>query len=281
MPSKGTTGVERGFVIPVGGGEEKLENPVILERIVSLCGGSHGKIVIIPTASRLEDTGERYVKLFKELGIAEAESIEIKRRKDCLNEDYLELLESATGIFITGGNQLRLSTMLGGTAIAQAIRRLNADGIHVAGTSAGAAIMPEHMIAGGKSGSTPKEGGVRLAPGLGLTNSFIIDQHFRQRDRLGRLLTAISYNPFAVGVGLDEDTAMFIDPSGIFEVLGSGAVTVVDPSQLTYSSMAYANAGEAVSLFGVQLHILASGRKYDSNTRKALIEKDMEALYVE
>ena len=111
------------------------------------------------------------------------------------------------GVFLTGGNQLRLSTMIGGTEVAKAIRRRNAEGMHVAGTSAGAAFLCEHMIAFGKEGASPRAKIVTLAPGLGLTNRVIIDQHFRQRDRLGRLLTALAYNPFAIGIGLDENTA--------------------------------------------------------------------------
>lgn len=273
MPSKGTKGVKRGYVIPVGGAENKLNNPIILKRIVELFGGGNGYTVIIPTASKLEDTGAIYVDLFKKLGMGEVVSIPIDDRKDCSKKEYIEHLKKATGIFITGGNQLRLSTILGGTPIARLIRVLNADGIHIAGTSAGAAILPEHMIAGGKSGSTPKEGGVRLAPGLGLTNSLIIDQHFRQRDRLGRLLTALSYNPFATGIGLDEDTAVFINADDTFEVVGSGAATVVDPGELEYSSMSNARYKQPVTLIGLHLHILANGFEFNTKSRKAIRTK--------
>jgi cyanophycinase len=173
---------------------------------------------------------------------------------------------------MTGGNQLRLSTTLGGTPIAQAIRRRNAVGMHVAGTSAGAAFMSEHMIAGGDEGSTPRPDLVTMAPGLGLTNNFIIDQHFRQRDRLGRLLTALAYNPFAVGIGLDEDTAAFIRPGDELEVVGSGGITIIDPTQLDYSSMDRARRGEPVSLIGVKLHILIAGGRFEIASRKAIAE---------
>jgi len=270
-PSPGTDGVERGYVIPIGGAEEKLSNPTILEKFIKLCGGKDSRIIVIPTASRLEDTGQRYVDLFHELGAGEVVSIAIETRKDANREDYLEELQSADGVFITGGNQLRLSTILGGTPVAQAIRKLNAHGTHIAGTSAGAAIMPEHMIVGGGGGSTPTEDGVTLAPGLGLTNCFIIDQHFRQRDRLGRLLSALSYNPFVTGIGLDEDTAAFIDSSGVFEVVGSGAITVVDPGNLEYSSMGHVKSGDPVTLIGLHLHILAEGSRFDSRTRVACV----------
>ena len=173
---------------------------------------------------------------------------------------------------MTGGNQLRLSTTLGGTPLAQLIRRRNAAGMHVAGTSAGAAFMAEHMIAGGDEGATPSPDMVTMAPGLGLTNSFIIDQHFRERDRLGRLLTALAYNPFAVGIGLDEDTAAFIRPGETLEVLGSGGITIIDPTNLSYSSMDRARRGDPVSLIDVKLHILIAGGRFDIASRTASAE---------
>lgn len=269
MPARGTPGVERGYIIPIGGAEDKRRNRTILERFVHLCGGRDAHLVVIPTASELEDTGQRYVHLFRDLGMDRVTSIPLRTRADAEREEYLDPLEEATGVFLTGGNQLRLSTILGGTTVASTIRRLNADGVHIAGTSAGAAIMPEHMIAGGKSGATPTADKVRLAPGLGLTNRLVIDQHFRQRDRIGRLLAALAYNPFASGLGLDEDTAAFIAPDGEMEVVGSGGITVVDTSTLTHSSMGAVRLREPVSLIGLTLHILTDGDCYNIETRRA------------
>ena len=269
MPAKSIDNVKRGFIVPIGGAEEKLQNPQILERFVDICGGKPARIAIIPTASELEDTGRNYEKLFRRLGVDHAMVLPFETRADCETPKYLDYLDKASGIFMTGGNQLRLSTTLGGTPVAQAIRRRNAEGAHIAGTSAGAAFMPEHMIAGGHEGSTPSPDMVTLAPGLGLTNNFIIDQHFRQRDRLGRLLTALAYNPFAVGIGLDEDTAAFIRPGDTLEVVGSGGITIVDPSDLEHSSMDRARRGEPVSLIGVRLHILVDGGTFDIRTRNA------------
>jgi len=261
----------RGFLVPIGGAEEKLRNPEILHRFVEICGGAEpARIAIIPTASELEDTGRNYEKLFRDLGVKHAMVLPITTRADCEDDRYTEYLERATGIFMTGGNQLRLSTTLGGTRVAQLIRRRSAAGAHIAGTSAGAAFMSEHMIAGGAEGSTPSPDKVTLAPGLGLTNNFIIDQHFRQRDRLGRLLTALAYNPFAVGIGLDEDTAAFIRPGDSLDVVGSGGITIVDPSDLEHSSMDSALRGEPVSLIGVHLHILVQGGTFDITTRTAM-----------
>ncbi len=267
-PSPIIDGHKRGYVIPIGGAEERTGASKVLRRFVKLCGGKNAQIVIIPTASNLPDTGDKYINIFRKIGVSDAVSLPINDRAEAEREDYLDQIEQATGIFITGGNQLRLSTILGGTEIAKKIRRLNAEGVHIAGTSAGAAIMPEHMIAGGPTGVVPSGNGVNLAPGLGLTNALLIDQHFSQRHRLGRLLTAISYNPFMLGVGLDEDTAIFIDPEHSFEVVGSGAVTVIDPVHLSYSSMSKASKNEALSMLDLKLHILSKGCTFDIHERK-------------
>ena len=267
-PAGNIENIDRGWIIPIGGAEDKENNMTILQRFCELSGGKKAKILIIPTASQLEDTGARYVEVFESMG-AKAMYIRVDQREDCFRDRIIGKLKRATGIFITGGNQLRLSTILGGTPVAQLIRSLNAKGIHIAGTSAGAAIMSEHMIAGGRSGPTPKEDGATMAPGLGLTNKVIIDQHFRQRDRIGRLMSALSYNPFVSGIGIDEDTAAFISPQGILEVVGAGAITVVDPAELTHSSMHDARHQDSITLIGMKLHILGEGSKYDINTREA------------
>lgn len=268
MPSPELEPGSRGFIIPIGGAEDKVQDKAILSRFLDLSGGKKGKIVVIPTASVLDDTGSRYQNIFEGMG-ATTQVLEIRNRTDADNPEICAALDDCTGIFMTGGNQLRLSTILGGTAIATAIRRANAKGVHVAGTSAGAAFMSEHMIAFGAEGSTPIAGKVTLAPGLGLTNRIVVDQHFRQRDRLGRLMAALAYNPFVQGLGLDEDTAGFIGPDNVVRVVGEGALTIVDVGDLEYSSMAYASEGEPVELIGVRLHVLTHGARYDLSKRKA------------
>ena len=268
-PSRGDEKSERGFIIPIGGAEEKMRDADILGRFVSICGGKHARIAVIPTASELDDTGSRYRRLFKKMGVRNARVLDYNDRRDCENAKGVDYLSDATGAFLTGGNQLRLSTTLGGTRVAQTLRRRNVDGLHIAGTSAGAAFIPEHMIAGGREGSTPSPDMVTLAPGLGLTNRIIVDQHFRERDRLGRLLTALAYNPFAIGIGLDEDTAAFIDPDDRIEVVGSGGISVVDPSHLEFSSMDSSHRDEPVSLIGIKMHILVAGGRFDLTTRHA------------
>lgn len=269
MPSKTPEGEQRGWIVPIGGAEDKEANPKVLKRFVDLCGGADARIVVIPTASKLIETGTQYARLFPELGAGDVTVLDFDTRRDAREENRLQKIEDATGVFFTGGNQLRLSTLLGGTPVAKLVRSLNARGVHVGGTSAGASILSEHMIAFGKEGSSPTAGSVRLAPGLGLTNRFIIDQHFRQRDRLGRLVAALAYNPFAIGIGLDEDTAAFIGPDDTLEVEGSGSVTIVDAADLNFSSMDRAGEDDPVCLLGLRVHILVAGATFNLHTRQA------------
>ncbi len=259
----------RGFIIPIGGGEDRVKEMQIHRRFVELSGGPDADIIVIPTASRLDRTGPDYNAIFHDLGAEQVEYLPITSRADCDNPEFAEMLDRSTGIFMTGGNQLRLSTILGGTLVAQKIRRQNAAGVPVAGTSAGASIMSEHMIARGAGNASPTEDSVSLAPGMGLTNAVIIDQHFTQRNRLGRLLAAASYNPFLLGLGIDEDTAAFISPDDVLEVVGSGTVTVVDASELTYSSMWQAKPRESLSLLGLKIHVMSEGCRYDLTNHNA------------
>ena len=272
MPSKVPEGGTRGWIVPIGGAENKENDRRVLARFVAVSGGAAADIVVIPTASRLHETGPRYEKLFRELGAARVSVMDFDTRRDCQEPNRLRRLEEASGIFFTGGNQLRLTTLLGGTPVATMIRRRNAAGVTVGGTSAGASILSEHMIAFGDEGSSVISGSVRLAPGLGLTNRFVIDQHFRQRDRLGRLITALAYNPFAVGIGLDEDTAVFIGPDETLEVEGSGGVTIVDAKDTTFSSMDSVSEGQPVCMLGLKVHVLVAGATFNLHTRIASAE---------
>src|SRR6202046_2806749 len=269
MPSKIPHGETRGWIVPIGGAENKENNPPSTRQFVRVSRGSDADTFVIPTASRMHETGTRYEKLFQDLGAARVTVMDFDTRRDCQEQGRLERIGQASGIFSTGGNQLRVTTLLGGTPVAKLIRLRNARGVTVGGTSAGASILSEHMIAFGDEGSAVISGSVRLAPGLGLTNRFIIDQHFRQRDRLGRLITALAYNPFAVGIGLDEDTAAFIGPDETVEIQGSGGVTIVDASEVSFSSIGEVSEGQPVCVLGVRLHILVAGATFDLHTRVA------------
>jgi cyanophycinase len=268
-PSRVAEGAARGWIVPIGGAENKENDRRILRRFVEVSGGEDADIVVIPTASKMHETGPRYEALFRELGAARVTVMDFDTRRDCQEPNRLQRLEEATGIFFTGGNQLRLTALLGGTPVAQLIRKRNAAGVTVGGTSAGASILSEHMIAFGDEGSSVIAGSVRLAPGLGLTNRFVIDQHFRERDRLGRLITALAYNPFAIGIGLDEDTAVFIGPDEVLHVEGSGGVTVVDASEVSFSSADSASEGQPVAVLGLKVNVLTPGTTFDLNTRTA------------
>lgn len=261
----------RGFIVPIGGAEDKTGDRDILKKFAQLCGGRRARIAIIPTASQLEDTGHKYAQLFRELDVREAWHIDVETRAEADRKEHVEDLERADGIFLTGGNQLRLSTTLGGTAMDNAIRHLCLAGRHIAGTSAGAAYLCQHMIAFGEEGHTPRAGSVQIVAGLGLTRRVIIDQHFRQRDRIGRLLTALAYNPYPIGFGLDEDTAAFIGPDNVVEVEGNGMLTVLDAHDVEFDSIANANQGDLVSLTNVRLHLLVRGATYNLLTREATV----------
>ena len=264
MPSPAIPDTHRGWIIPIGG---KILDQGILDRFVELCGGTDSRIAIIPTASNEPDMGTFYERLFDKHGVVHAKSLHFEHRSDCDDRDWLDWLGNATGIFFTGGNQLKLSATLGGTPVAKLVRQRNAAGVHVAGTSAGAAFLSEHMIAYGEEGASPHAGMVTMCAGLGLTNRVIIDQHFRERERLGRLLTALAYNPFAIGLGVDEDTAAFIRPDEVVEAHGSGTLTVVDPTDVQVSSIADAKPGEPVTLAGIKMHSLSRGATFNLETR--------------
>jgi len=258
----------RGYLIPIGGAVRKRRRPVILQRFVELCGGDDGRIAVIPTASREPRTGDRYAEVFANLGADEVRVLDFKQRADCDRRDWMDFLAEADGVFFTGGKQLRLSRLLGGTPVSEMIRERFTQGLHIAGSSAGASFMSEHMIAFGDEGAAPRTHMVALTPGLGLSTELIIDQHFRQRDRLGRLLTAVNYNPSSIGLGLDENTSAFVAPDDTFEIVGSGSATIVDASRLEYSSMG-SEKGDPVSMIGVRLHILLHGARFDLVTRRA------------
>ena len=257
----------RGHVIPIGGGESRRRNPTILRRFVEICGGSRARIAVIPTASKRSDTGERYRRAFRGLGAETVSVLPFRSRSDCDDERHLTVLDEIDGLFMSGGNQVRLSSIIGDTPVAKKIRERYLEGLHVAGTSAGAAIMPEHMIAGGESGSIPRADMVEMAPGLGLTDRLVIDQHFRQRERIGRLLAAVAANPLLVGIGLDEDTGAIIDADDRLEVIGSGTVTVVDPTDMEHANLDGEDDDAPIGLIGLRLHFLIEGGVYDIKTR--------------
>jgi cyanophycinase len=261
-----------GLLIAIGGAEDKTRERLILRYFLEAAGGDDASIVVLATASEMPETGERYADLFLALRAENVEVLKIETREDAMEAgpEAHDLLEYATGLFLTGGSQLKLSSILGGTGIAQTIRDRHAAGMVVAGTSAGAALLSEHMIALGESGATPRRRLVHLAKGLGLAPDLVIDQHFRRRDRLGRLLTALSYNPAPLGVGIDEDTAAIISGNGELSVLGAGAVMVVDASGMKFTDSHAIHRGQPVAMMGLKLDFLTTGCRYDLKRREGI-----------
>lgn len=257
-----------GALMPIGGAEDKTAKRIVLSRFVALCGGDAAHIAVIAAASAVpEESSKRYVEVFSALGAAQVSVIPIMARQDADSESALAQLRIATGIFFTGGDQLKLIGLIGGTRLHAALRERHAAGVTVAGTSAGASALSQHMIAFGKSGGAPQQRMVQLTAGLGLCAPLIIDQHFRQRDRIGRLLAAIALNPQLIGAGIDENTALIITADGKAEVIGSGGVTIVDGGALTYTDAHAVKGYGVIALHNVRLHILTSGHTYDLNTR--------------
>lgn len=239
-----------------------MEDPNIIERFVALCGGRDAHLVVVPTASDQPDTGAWYAALFSRFGAHTVDVLRLRRRGDRICDEQIDQLRQATGVFFSGGNQLKLATSIIGTPLAALLHARFARGVHVAGTSAGAAFLSAHMIAFGDEGPVPHAGMVVTVGGLGLTERFLIDQHFRERSRMGRLMTAVAYNPFLVGVGVDENTALFISPQDEVEVVGEGAVTMIDPTDLDTSPIYDALPGTRLELRGMQVRMLMAGERH-------------------
>jgi cyanophycinase len=259
----------RGVLMPIGGAEDKFDDKIILSTFAHLAGGKSARIAIVPTASSIETAGLRYKALFLSMGVEEAEVVYIGSREDANSVEIGDHINAATGIFLTGGNQMRLSAMIGGTRFEEVVRRANERGVIVAGTSAGASILSAHMVALGASGNTPKLRMAQMVAGFGLISNVIIDQHFRQRDRIGRLLALVASNPGLLGIGIDEDTAAIIDSNGTIEVIGRHSLTIVDGSDM-FSDIFQVKAYGEITISNARLHVLTPGRRFDMGTRSLL-----------
>ena len=252
-----------GHLVIIGGHEDRTQDKAILRRFVELAGGPQGKIVVISAASGVaEKMWEIYDTAFADLGVARRVHLRIESREDANADVVLRELSDANAVFMTGGDQKRLMANIGGTAFDRALHdAYQRRGLCIGGTSAGASAMSGHMLATGHAGTTPEKGGVNLGAGLGLVRGVVIDQHFSERHRLSRLLTVVAQNPYLQGVGIDEDTALVIERGVGIEVLGQGAVTIVD-GRTMHSNMASAASGECPRLVDVRLHLLPTGTRF-------------------
>jgi cyanophycinase len=263
-----TPEVGAGIVMPIGGAEDKIGRMTVLREVARLAGGSSARMVVISTASSLGDEiTHAYLQLFSSLGLTDVVGIRPESRSQSAAPDLVAAVDRATAVFMTGGNQVKLATLVVGTALGEAILAAHRRGALIAGTSAGASILSAHMVSFGSGGATPKFRVGQVSQGLGLLDDVIVDQHFTQRNRFGRLLALIASNPAQLGVGIDEDTAAIIRPSGLMEVKGRGVVTVVDGSDVLTTSYT-ATGTQPLMMSGVKLHTLPRGVIFDLTARR-------------
>ena len=260
----------------IGGGEDKEKECRILKEFVRLAGGDKANVVVLTTATdHPEEVGAEYREVFKRLGVKQVEAVDVSGRPDAAKPESIEAVKRATGLFFTGGDQLHITSLMGGTELQRAILDAHENGAIVAGTSAGAAMMGNSMILSGASDENPRSGSVEMAPGIDLIVGCMVDTHFSQRGRHGRLLTAVAHYPQDIGFGIDENTAMVVDKNQ-FKVIGAGAVTVIDGGAMTYTDVPYVKEGESISLADIKLHVLGDGHRFDLKNRQMIVPKQAQ-----
>jgi cyanophycinase len=254
----------------IGGAEDKLGRRTVLAEFVALAGGPDARIAVVPSASSLgPEIVEVYDAAFRRLGARDVVEARPQSREEAEDPRVVGVLDDVTGIFMTGGNQLKLSAIVNGTAFGEAIRAAHSRGVVVAGTSAGASIQSSHMVAFGPGGTTPKQRMTQLAAGLGLVRDVVVDQHFGQRNRYGRLLMLVAQSPGLLGIGVDEDTAAVITEeqgAQLMRVVGRGVVTVMD-GRTVVSNAHEARRTAPLLASGVVLHVLPDGAVFDLSAR--------------
>src|SRR5215212_1587405 len=262
----------RGRLVAVGGAEDKEGDCVILKEFVRLAGKAKARVVVMTVATdEPEESGAEYKKVFKKLGVDDVQAVDVSTRQDVHDEKALKIIEHATGIFFTGGDQIHITSLMGGTEMQELIRRKYEEGAVLGGTSAGAAMMSNSMIIRGESNCNPRFGGMEIGPGMDFLPDTMIDTHCSQRGRIGRLLTAIAHYPQDIGFGIDENTALVVNDHQL-EVLGENSVTVIDAGGITYTNLPDLERNQALTLHGVQIHVLSEGHKFDLEKRAPIDE---------
>lgn len=262
-----------GPLLIIGGHEDKRHDRAILECFARLCGGRGAEVAVLGVASeRPREVEDVYRPVLEDLGL-QVMFLDLRDRAAAQDEAAARRVEEADALFFTGGDQLRITSLLGGTRVDAAVRARWQAGAPLAGTSAGASALSGTMIVGGDGDATPALNTIQMAPGLGLLPNTVIDQHFAQRGRIGRLLSALAQNPAVLGIGVDEDTAVVVTPDGLFEVVGSRTVTVLDGAQVSGTNASELGGGEALALTDVRLHVLPAGYRFDLARRRPLPPK--------
>ena len=260
-----------GSLLIIGGHEDKVGECLILRQFIDMAGGRNSRIVVIATATgQPRIVGNEYRQLFSSQGAAAVTIMAVADRETANQKEQAEVIKQATGIFFTGGDQLRFTSILGGSAVDAAIRAAFRQGAVIAGTSAGAAVMSETMIVTGNSSDTPKKSSLIMAQGMGFLTEGVVDQHFAQRGRINRLLEAVAQNPHVLGIGIDEDTALVVGPDRLCRVIGSQTVTIIDGKSIIYSNISESNRYQPLAISNVLLHILPAGFGFDLNLRLPL-----------
>lgn len=261
----------RGPLVIIGGAEDREGECTVLREFVRRAGGVHAHIVVMTAATSMpREVGDDYIRVFERIGAEKVSVIDTEYREDADRQESVEKVEQATGIFFTGGDQARIIELVKGSRVDQAIRARHEQGAVVGGTSAGAAMMPDTMIVEGDSATNPRVDAVDLGPGMGFLPGIAVDQHFSQRGRLGRLISALVQQPVILGVGIDENTAVIVDGDE-FEVVGQGSVTVVDESETTHNNLQGLLKEEGLAVCGVRLHILPDGYRFNLKTRQPIV----------
>jgi cyanophycinase len=253
----------------IGGAEDKVGDCSILTSFFNSAGGRHSIIGIVPCASQEPNVvGERYQRIFAKMGTQDIRVLDIRQPHVCDQAHWLELLDGCTGVFLSGGDQVRLFECIQGSTFLTTIKkRLHVGTLVLAGTSAGAAVMGEKMISGGSSGESPNRGLVDLMDGLGIVPELLVDQHFHNRNRMARLLSAIAAHPDKLGIGIDEDTCAAFKGDGTFQVIGKGSITIIDPRELTHTNYQNSDETSPLSLHDLRVHVLNHGDHYDYKRR--------------
>ena len=261
-------------LLAIGGNEDRTDKCEILKRFVELAGGEDGEILLMTVATKeVEETIKEYRKIFRRLGARHMKAFDVSAREDTASKRGLGLIENATGIFFSGGDQLDITSLLGGTRMLDLLRDQHCRGCIIAGTSAGAAMMSSSMLISGKPEESPRFGNVEIGPGLDFIKGTIIDTHFSQRGRCGRLMTAVAHYPQDIGVGIDEDTAILVNGTE-FTVLGSGSVIIVDGGPMTHTNLnELEEHGELLELHDLSLHVLPAGARFDLKKQRPVIER--------
>mgnify|MGYP000506840921 CR=1 FL=1 len=258
----------RGNLIIIGGAEDKENDCTILKKVVEVAGGADAHLVVFTTATQMpQEVGEQYKQVFLKLGVKTISLLNVDCREDANDPKNVKIIEEATAIFFTGGDQLRITSILGGTLTNQALHDAYQKGTLIVGTSAGASVMSSTMIVEGNNNNPARKCTLKMAPGLGLLEEAIIDQHFDQRGRIGRLLCGVAENPYMLGIGIDEDTAIRVYPEDYFEVIGSNSVTVLDGRTITHSNVSESKPDELLAISNVTLHVIPQGYIFDMKSR--------------